>query len=45
MSVNLDASGIGQLALRLGLVAPDQVRDCIDELGDKAAPAAFTWNS
>ncbi len=40
MSVNLDASGIGQLALRLGLVAPDQVRDCIDELGDKAAPAA-----
>ncbi|QJW95025.1 serine/threonine protein kinase [Frigoriglobus tundricola] len=40
MSVNLDASGIGQLALRLGLVAPDQVRDALDELGDRAAPAA-----
>ena len=40
MSVNLDASGIAQLALRLGLVGTDQVRDCLDELGDKAAPAA-----
>ncbi len=39
MSVNLDASGIGQLALRLGLVAADVVSDCLDELGDKTAPA------
>ncbi|AMV29949.1 Serine/threonine-protein kinase PknL [Gemmata sp. SH-PL17] len=39
MAVNLDASGIGQLALRLGLVGPDQIRDGLDELGDKKAPA------
>jgi tRNA A-37 threonylcarbamoyl transferase component Bud32/CheY-like chemotaxis protein len=39
MSVNLDASGIGQLALRLGLVADDQVRECLAELDDKKAPA------
>lgn len=39
MSVNLDASGIGQLALRLGLVTADQVRDGLDELGAKTAPA------
>ncbi|AWM35957.1 Serine/threonine-protein kinase PknL [Gemmata obscuriglobus] len=40
MSVNLDASGIGQLAVRLGLITLDQVRDALDELGDKSAPAA-----
>src|SRR5688572_27045063 len=39
MSVNLDASGIGQLALRLSLVTDDQVRDCLIELDDKKAPA------
>lgn len=40
MSVNLDASGIGQLALRLGLVSDDQVRECLLELEDRKAPAA-----
>jgi serine/threonine protein kinase len=40
MSVNLDATAIGQLALRLGLVSDDQVRECIVELDDKKAPAA-----
>lgn len=40
MSVNLDASGIGQLAIRLGLVGADAVRDGLDELGSKTAPAA-----
>jgi serine/threonine protein kinase len=40
MSVNLDASGIGQLALRLGLVTDEQVRECLIELDDKKAPAA-----
>lgn len=39
MSVNLDASGIGQLALRLGLITDDQVRECLIELDDKTAPA------
>lgn len=39
MSVNLDASGIGQLAIRLGLVSEDQVRECLDELDDKRGPA------
>jgi eukaryotic-like serine/threonine-protein kinase len=39
MSVNQDASGIGQLALRLGLIADDQLRECLIELGDKTAPA------
>src|SRR5205085_4308412 len=28
MAVNLDASGIGQLAIKLGLVSEDQVREC-----------------
>ncbi len=37
--MNLDASGIGQLALRLGLVSAEAVRDGLDELGDKKAPA------
>jgi serine/threonine protein kinase len=37
--VNLDAAGIGQLALRLGLVTEAQVRDCLDELGDEKGPA------
>jgi len=37
MSANLDASGIGQLALRLGLVAAEAVRECLDELGDGTA--------
>ncbi|MBY0457350.1 MAG: protein kinase [Gemmataceae bacterium] len=40
MSANLDASGIGQLAIRLGLVTPEQVQDGLDELGTKTAPAA-----
>ncbi|MDB5308554.1 MAG: serine/threonine protein kinase [Gemmataceae bacterium] len=39
MSVNLDASGIGQLALRLALVSEEQVRECVLELDDKKAPA------
>jgi serine/threonine protein kinase len=39
MSVNLDASGIGQLALRLSLVNDDQVRECLVELDDKKGPA------
>jgi eukaryotic-like serine/threonine-protein kinase len=39
MSVNLDASGIGQLALRLVLISEDQLRECIIELDDKKAPA------
>src|SRR5438046_691965 len=39
MAVNLDASGIGQLAIKLGLVSEDQVRECIVELDDKKAPA------
>src|SRR5438034_565220 len=42
MSVNLDASGIGQLALRLGVVSDDQARECLIELEDKKAPAADT---
>jgi serine/threonine protein kinase len=39
MPVNLDASGIGQLALRLGLVTDEQARECLVELDDKKAPA------
>ncbi|HEY1187103.1 MAG TPA: serine/threonine-protein kinase [Gemmata sp.] len=39
MSVNLDASGIGQLAIRLGLVGAEHVRDGLDELGSKTGPA------
>jgi serine/threonine protein kinase len=38
MSVNLDASGIAQFALRLGLVNEDQIRECLIELDDNAAP-------
>ncbi len=38
MSLPLDASGIGQLAVRLGLVSEEQVRECWEELGDKKAP-------
>lgn len=37
--MNLDASGIGQLALRLNLVGPEAVREGLDELGDRTAPA------
>ena len=40
MSVNLDAAGIGKLAMKLDLVSEDQVRECIIELDDKKAPAA-----
>lgn len=40
MSFNFDASGIGQLAIRLGLVSEDQVRECLTELDDRAAPGA-----
>lgn len=39
MAVNHDASGIGQLALRLGLATDDQVRECLIELDDRSAPA------
>lgn len=39
MSVNFDASGIGQLAIRLSLVNEDQVRECLIELDDPKAPA------
>ncbi len=39
MSVNLDASGISQLALRLGLITAETVRECLEELGDNNAPA------
>jgi eukaryotic-like serine/threonine-protein kinase len=39
MSVNLDASGIGQLAIKLGLVNEDQVRECLIELDDPKLPA------
>lgn len=39
MAVNLDASGIGQLALRMGIVTDEQVREAIYELDDKNAPA------
>ena len=37
MSVNLDAAGIGQLAVRLGLASDLQVNDCLYELEDKKA--------
>ena len=39
MSVNLDASGIGQLVLKLGLASDAQVQDCLIEIEDKKAPA------
>lgn len=39
MTVNFDASGIGQFAIRLGLVSEDQVRECLTELDDPKAPA------
>jgi serine/threonine protein kinase len=38
MSVNLDASGIGQLAIKLGLVDEGQVRECLIDLDDVKAP-------
>ena len=38
MSFNFDATGIGQLAMRLGLVKEEQVRECLLELEDKKAP-------
>jgi eukaryotic-like serine/threonine-protein kinase len=37
MSFNFDASGIGQLGLRLGLITEEQIRECILELDDKKA--------
>lgn len=39
MPVNLDAAGIGKLAVKLGLATDNQVRDCLIELDDKKAPA------
>ncbi len=39
MSLNLDAAGIGELAIRLGLVTPDQVRDGLFELDNPKATA------
>ncbi|MCS7022823.1 MAG: serine/threonine-protein kinase [Gemmataceae bacterium] len=38
MTVTFDAAGIGQLALRLGLVTEEQVQECLEELGNKKAP-------
>ena len=38
MSVNLDASGIGQLAVKLGLTTEGHVLDCLIELDDRKAP-------
>jgi serine/threonine protein kinase len=38
MTAILDASGIGQLVIRLGLVSEEQVQECLEELGDKKAP-------
>ena len=39
MSVNLDASGIGQLAVRLGLVPEATIRECLADLDDPKGPA------
>lgn len=39
MASNLDAAGIGQLALRLGLVTQDQVAECLEELPNPKVPA------
>src|SRR5580698_3920575 len=39
MSVNLDASGIGQLAIRFGIASDDQVRECLYDLETGMAPA------
>ena len=39
MSVNLDASGIGQLGIRLGIITEAQVREALLELDDRKAPA------
>lgn len=36
---NVDANTIGQLAVRLGLVSPDQVQDAMDELGPSGGEA------
>ena len=38
MAFNFDATGIGQFAMRLGLVTEEQVRECLYELDDKKAP-------
>jgi serine/threonine protein kinase len=38
MSFNFDATGIGQFAMRLGLVTEQQVQECLMELEDKKAP-------
>ncbi|HEV3438921.1 MAG TPA: serine/threonine-protein kinase [Gemmata sp.] len=38
MSFNFDATGIGQFAIRLGLVTEEQVRECLLELEDRKAP-------
>lgn len=38
-AINLDASGIGQLGIRLGLLTNEQVRECLEELEDKKRPA------
>jgi serine/threonine protein kinase len=38
MTATFDASGIGQLVIRLGLVSEEQVQECLDELGNKKAP-------
>jgi serine/threonine protein kinase len=40
MSFNFDATGIGQFAIRLGLVTEPQVRECLLELDDKKAPGS-----
>jgi serine/threonine protein kinase len=40
MSFTFDATGIGQLAIKLGLVTEAQVRECQDELDDPKAPGS-----
>ncbi|MBA4191502.1 MAG: serine/threonine protein kinase [Planctomycetaceae bacterium] len=39
MAFNFDATGIGQLALRLGLASQSQVDECLIELDNNKAPA------
>ncbi|MBA2225274.1 serine/threonine-protein kinase [Thermogemmata fonticola] len=38
MTATFDASGIGQLVIRLGLATEEQVQECLEELGNKKAP-------
>jgi serine/threonine-protein kinase len=38
MSLSLDASGIGQLAIKVGIATENQVRDLLVELDDPYLP-------